>query len=75
METPISAFWTCYRYVDRLRAQEMLDRFPEHGIEMADRNSREELIRALKEQIGTVVVEKPVFDREGWRSLQKLSQK
>jgi len=74
MATPVSAFWTCYAYVDRLRADESLDRLAEQSFAWADEAGKKEIISNLQQRIGTVVVDKPVFDREGWRTLQKLSQ-
>lgn len=73
LRTPISAFWTCYSYIERLRADESRSRLTEHGFVMADEAGRKSVIETLQEQIGSVVVEKPVFDREGWRTLQNLS--
>lgn len=75
MKTPVSAFWTCYQYIDRLRAQETLDRLPEQSIAMAKEEDQKAFIAALEQQIGTVVVDKPVFDREGWRKLREISHK
>ncbi len=73
MKTPVSAFWTCNKFIDRLRADEMIAQLPALTYSNAN-EGRAEIIKALEEQKGTVVVEKPVFDAEGWRSLKKLSQ-
>lgn len=75
MATPVSAFWSCYGYIDRLRADETMNALPQHSYAQMDEAGRKELISALQDQMGTVVVEKPVFDREGWRELKKISQK
>jgi hypothetical protein len=73
MATPIFAFWTCYAYVDRLAAQEMLDRLSINGFEHMEAQSRQQFITSLTERVGTVTVDKPVFDAEGWRSLKSIS--
>lgn len=75
METPVSAFWACYSYVDRVRADESMSQLAVQTFGDASEDGRKQLIAHLKDQIGTVVVEKATFDREGWRTLQNLSQK
>jgi hypothetical protein len=74
MSTPISAFWTCNKFIDRLRADEMLGWTPLHAFAAANEEGRKGLLAALEEQKGTVVVEKPVFDADGWRTLKTISQ-
>lgn len=73
MKTPISAFWTCYRHIDRLRAEEALERLVEIGLPHMEPHSREEYVQGLQDRIGTVVVEKPVFDASGWNALKEAS--
>ena len=75
MNTPTSAFWTCYGYVERLRADESMGRLSEHSFAWMDEAAKKEHIQRLQDQIGNVVVETPVFDRDGWRTLQNLSHK
>jgi hypothetical protein len=73
MSTPISAFWSCYGYIDRLRADESLSRLPESSFGNLDETGRKEVVSGLIDQIGTIVVEAPVFDQDGWKALRNLS--
>lgn len=74
MSTPISAFWTCYRYIERLRADEALSSLDASCYPHATEEGRKEVYHALKERMGTVSVEIEHRDEEGWQSLKKLSQ-
>lgn len=75
LDTPIAAFWMLHRNIDRLRAEEDLRRL--ENTMMAHAGSKEGLEKyrtKLLGEIGVVFVEKPVFDREGLKSLKELNK-
>lgn len=74
MHTPISAFFTCNEYIDRLRADETMSRLPELDWAWADGESKRKLMADLQQRVGTVVLEDAVFDREGWETLRNLTK-
>lgn len=70
---PISAFWTCYSYIERLRADESLSKLPELQLSQADAASARSIVEGLQHTVGTVVVEKAMFDHQGWDALKSIS--
>lgn len=74
MATPIFAFWTCLKYIDRLRADEAMAQLDASAYPHVDHQGREAILASLKERLGTVAVDQPKFDAEGWSQLKKISQ-
>lgn len=74
MATPIFAFWTSLKYIDRLRAEEALAQLDASVYPHADTEGREAIVASLQRRMGTVSVEAPRFDAEGWNKLKNLSQ-
>jgi hypothetical protein len=75
MKTPVSAFWTCYGYVDRLRADESLDSLDQAVFAWMDESGKKSVLSSLKKRRGMVSVEKATFNKEGWSALKNLSKK
>ncbi|QNK01663.1 hypothetical protein [Dyella telluris] len=73
MSTPIHAFWTCYRQMNRHKATERLSAFRLASMEHAEADTRREYVSELEDSIGVVVVEKPRFDSQGWNKLKGLA--
>lgn len=74
MATPISAFWTCLSYVDRIRADEAMASLDALTYPHADEAGRKQIVESLQSRKGSVSVEKPVMDVEGWNALKRISQ-
>jgi hypothetical protein len=73
MTTPIRAFWTCLKGMNRLRAAEnkrLANIVALPNIADADRKA---WFEAQDDAIGTVVVATPVRDEEGVKKLKKLA--
>lgn len=73
MATPISAFWTCSKYIDRLRAEETYSQLDLHAYGNANEEGRRQIHDSLKERTGTVTIEIEPLDPEGWNLLKKIS--
>ena len=73
LDQPIEAFWTLSAQIDRIQAEEDMRLFEASFV--AQRGG-EESVRAYRErlqrQVGTVQVDKPVFDREALGDLKAL---
>lgn len=73
MSMRISAFWTCYGYIERLRAEEILAKIPELQLQQADEEGFKSISQNLLHTIGNVSVEKEVFDADAWGLLKSLA--
>jgi hypothetical protein len=73
LNTPLVAFWGLFRNIGRIAAEEELRHF-QTGIMSQARSSDavQQFVEGLHRQIGTVFVEKPVFDSEGLSDLKAL---
>lgn len=74
MRTPISFFWTSYKYIEALRADEFIHSLDAAVYPHASEDGRKEIYSTLKERAGTAVVEIEHRDEEGWNKLIKISQ-
>lgn len=73
MSTPIFGFWTCYRQMNRLKAQETLDKFRVEAVSNAEAGDRKAFVADLLSTIGTVVKRK-VTPEKGINRLKDLSR-
>lgn len=75
MDTPIRAFWELNRNVDRVAAEESARRL--EGDLTAGSQSSEAVERyseTLRKQMGSVIVERAEFDRDGLHALKELGR-
>jgi hypothetical protein len=75
MDLPLRAFWALNRQIDRLRAEEDLRKLSVGVMAQASRGEQLEPYQdTLRQQIGTVIVEKAIFDRGGLAALKEIGQ-
>lgn len=69
---PIKRFWNMSQSIDRIEAQRALRELTVALAGQSDTGASQ-CRQAFLQEIGTVVVDKPVFDRTGFEGLKKLS--
>ncbi|NYZ17210.1 hypothetical protein HL658_32090 [Azospirillum sp. RWY-5-1] len=75
LDTPVQAFWMLHRNIDRLSAEEDLRALENTAVATRASPDMVEAYEAeRRNRLGTVAIERPVFDRDGLNALRSMTR-